>query len=183
VTLQDLGSIGEFVAAIATLATLAYLAVQIRHNTTSVRAASRLEIASSWRECNRLTLDSEARLTYATGLHEYPDMPLQERGLFGTLLADHAVFFQGTFALYEEGQLDEMTYQGYLTWFACQVVTPGGSAWWAETREFLVRGAASAVDARLVQGDLPDITQLSQLRLDDVPSTSPTETLGSSVPD
>ncbi len=29
-TIQELGSIGEFVAAIATIATLAYLAIQIR---------------------------------------------------------------------------------------------------------------------------------------------------------
>jgi hypothetical protein len=105
-------------------------------------------------------------------------MPLQERGLFGTLLADHAVFFQGTFALYEEGQLDERTYQDYLTWFACQVATPGGSAWWEETRGFLVRGAALAVDARLVQGGLADITQLSQLRLDDAPSVPTLDTAG-----
>jgi len=38
VTIQDLGSIGEFVAALATVATLVYLAVQIRQNTSSLRA-------------------------------------------------------------------------------------------------------------------------------------------------
>ena len=31
-TIQDLGSIGELIAAVATLATLVYLAVQIRQN-------------------------------------------------------------------------------------------------------------------------------------------------------
>ena len=39
-TIQDLGSLGEFIAAIATVATLAYLAVQIRQNTRAVRAAA-----------------------------------------------------------------------------------------------------------------------------------------------
>jgi len=33
ITIQDLGSIGELIAAIATIATLAYLAIQIRQNT------------------------------------------------------------------------------------------------------------------------------------------------------
>ncbi len=181
-TLEDLGSAGEFIAAIATIATLAYLALQIRRNTTSVRAASRLEIASGWRAYNRLVLDSDARLTYAKGLHEFPDMPFEERSLFSVLLGDHAVFFQGTFALYEEGQLDEGTYQDYLTWFACQVATPGGSAWWAETRGFLVKGAAAAVDAKLTRGELPDIRQLSQLRLDDAPPIPKRKTPGDSVP-
>jgi hypothetical protein len=45
VTIQDLGSLGELIAAVATVATLAYLAIQIRQNTTSVRAASRLVFA------------------------------------------------------------------------------------------------------------------------------------------
>jgi hypothetical protein len=170
VTIQDLGSLGEFVAAIATIATLVYLALQIRRNTTSVRAASRLEIASGWRAYNRLTLNPHTRLTYAKGLLQFPEMPFEERSLFGTLLGDHAVFIQGSFALYEEGQLEENTYQDYLTWFACHVATPGGSAWWVETREFLVKGAAAAIDARLAQGGLPDITQLNQLRLDDEPT-------------
>ena len=39
-TIQDLGSLGELVAAIATIATLFYLAVQIRGNTRSVGAAA-----------------------------------------------------------------------------------------------------------------------------------------------
>ena len=39
-TLQDLGSLGEFVGAIGVVISLIYLAQQMRQNTTSVRAAS-----------------------------------------------------------------------------------------------------------------------------------------------
>ena len=39
-TLEDLGNVGEFTAAIATLVTLVYLALQIRQNTRSVRSAA-----------------------------------------------------------------------------------------------------------------------------------------------
>jgi hypothetical protein len=41
VTIQDLGSIGELVAALATVATLAYLALQIRQNTRQLRDNAR----------------------------------------------------------------------------------------------------------------------------------------------
>jgi hypothetical protein len=41
VTIQDLGSIGELIAAIATVATLLYLASQIRSNTISMKAEAR----------------------------------------------------------------------------------------------------------------------------------------------
>ena len=40
VTIQDLGSLGELIAAIATVITLAYLAVQIRQNTSTIRSAA-----------------------------------------------------------------------------------------------------------------------------------------------
>ena len=36
-TLQDLGNIGEFIAAIGVIASLIYLAVQIRQNTRTLR--------------------------------------------------------------------------------------------------------------------------------------------------
>ena len=39
-TLQDLGSLGEFVGALGVVVSLVYLARQMQQNTTSVRAAS-----------------------------------------------------------------------------------------------------------------------------------------------
>ena len=39
-TIEELGSLGEFVAAIATVATLAYLALQIRQNTRALRVTA-----------------------------------------------------------------------------------------------------------------------------------------------
>ena len=166
-TIQDLGSIGELIAAIATVATLGYLALQIRQNTRSVRAASRLEIASGWRAHNQQMLDPAVSRVYQQGLHTYPDMPYDERSIFVTLMGDHSVFFQGAFALYDEGQLDRQTYEDYMTWFACQVATPGGNAYWKEMSPFLVKGAAAAVNERLGRGDVPDILQLQGYRLDD----------------
>ena len=45
-TIQDLGSIGELVAAMATLGTLIYLALQIRQNSQTVKAQTRSNIAA-----------------------------------------------------------------------------------------------------------------------------------------
>jgi hypothetical protein len=112
-------------------------------------------------------LDPAVNRAYQQGLREYPNMPYADRNIFVNLFGDHAVFFQGTFALYEEGQVDPQTYEDYLTWFACQAVTPGGSALWTEVSPFLVKGAAAAVNERLGRGGLPDILQLKLYSLDD----------------
>jgi hypothetical protein len=157
---EALGAIGEMVGAVAVVVTLGYLAVQIRQNTRSVRAASRLEIASGWRAHNRQMLDPAVNRAFQVGLRAYPDMPYEERSIFGNLMSDHTVLFQGVFALYEEGELDRQTYEDYLTWFACQVATPGGNALWKEMSSFLAKGAPAAVNERLGRGDVPDILQL-----------------------
>ena len=55
-TLGELGSLGEFLAAIATLATLIYLAVQIRQNTLATRAASHHAITDVMNKTNHLVI-------------------------------------------------------------------------------------------------------------------------------
>ena len=166
--LEALGNLGDFVGGLAVIITLIYVAAQVRQNTAAVRATSRLEIASSYRRVNRLLIDPEVARAYAQGMREYPDMPFRERNFFGSVIGDHAVFFQGVLALYESGQVDEETYNAYLNWFACNVATPGGSAWWEEIgRPILVKSSVRAVDARLAQGRLLDLTLLDLNRLDD----------------
>jgi hypothetical protein len=45
-SIQDLGSLGELIAAIATVGTLIYLALQIRQNTAVVRTSNYAELTS-----------------------------------------------------------------------------------------------------------------------------------------
>jgi hypothetical protein len=178
--LEALGNLGDFIGGLAIIVTLLYLAAQVRQSTTSVRAANRFGVASEWRAHNRLSIDPVVSRTYARGLREYPEMPFEERSIFGTLLADHVVLWQGIFALHEEGQIDDATYEAYLTFFACQVATPGGSAWWAEVSSVVLQASIAPVNARIATGELPDITQLSQFRLEDaVPIAKPSVPVGS----
>ena len=167
-TIQDLGSLGELIAAIATVATLGYLAVQIRQNTRSVRASSRLSASQTYNEHSRLQIDPVVHRAYVRGIHAYPELPFDQRGIFANLMSDHWIFFQGAFALYEEGQLERETYEVYLNWFACQVATPGGAALWREVEAspFGSTSAAAAVNERLRRGELLDILQFPVHRIE-----------------
>ena len=49
-SLEDLGNIGEFVAALAVLVSIIYLAVQIRQNTAAVRGSTFLGGTDSWQK-------------------------------------------------------------------------------------------------------------------------------------
>ena len=86
-SLEDLGNIGEFIAAIAVVLSLIYLAVQIRQNTRSVRMASHYAVMSEFRTNIRvLTQDPELASAYQAGL-EHPDqLSDTDRARFGPLL-------------------------------------------------------------------------------------------------
>jgi hypothetical protein len=58
VTIQELGSIGELIAAIATVVTLAYLATQIRYARLAASDASRQARADSVREMQVMSLNN-----------------------------------------------------------------------------------------------------------------------------
>jgi hypothetical protein len=166
--LDVLGNLGDFIGGIAVLVTLIYLALQIRQNTAALKTASRQSIAAGYRENNRLRLDPAAALAWTKGLTSFPDLSFEENNYFSTLIIDEALFFQGAFALYESGQLEEATYGPYLAWFSSVVATPGGTVWWETTgRPIFVPAMVSAVDARLSQGGLHDIRQQPSMRLDE----------------
>lgn len=68
-TIQELGSLGEFVAAVATVATLAYLALQIRQSTQTARAEATqaaIEGSASWNAM--LAADAELNEPFWRGM-------------------------------------------------------------------------------------------------------------------
>jgi hypothetical protein len=163
--LEILGNLGDFVGGIAVVATLVYLSVQVRQNTVAIEASSRQQIVSGYRDANRLWLHPGAARAYSEGLRRFPDMEFEQINLFNTLFSDQALFFQGAFALHETGQLEEETYRAYLDWFASNVATPGGSAWWEQIgRPIFMARMVNAVDARLAGGSLHDLLATPSFR-------------------
>jgi len=151
---------------------LIYLALQIRQNTAALQTESRQAISTGYKETNRLRIDPRAGLAWAKGLKSFPHLPLEDRMLFGTIMIDEALFFQGAFAIYESGQLEEATYVAYLDWFSSVVATPGGGIWWETTgRPIYTHKMVAAVDQRLSAGNLHDVCMLPAMRLDEPPAS------------
>ena len=162
-----LGNFGEFFGAIAVVATLGYLVIQIKQNTSALRASSRQEIATSYRENNKLLADEKVARAYSIGMSQYPDLCFEDRSLFSMYMNDFGVFIQGAIALHESDQLEDETYYPYLSSFCSTLSTPGGSAWWSEVRPFYLKRMVERVDHRLAQGTLPEVLELLTVKLDD----------------
>ena len=147
VTIEDLGNIGELIAAFATVVTLAYLAIQIRNNTRATQAESRRsEIQTSAAILQALIADPEVARMYNAGLADYSSLSPEDQTrfamLFGHILgAEGAIFDEVRLGVASRDALSRrLRNLGALN-------TPGGREFWKrfndrypdEFREFIER--------------------------------------------
>ena len=132
-TIQELGSVGELVAAVATVATLLYLELQIRQNARETRAASFHAITDSMNSVNVAVVQSaELSRIWVVGRKARGSLSEEERHWFYiTLLSYFHVFetmhYQARVGA-GEGHLvvaEERSLVSILS-------TPGAREWWAE---------------------------------------------------
>jgi hypothetical protein len=115
VTLQDLGSLGEFIAAIATLATLIYLALQIRQSTRESQAASRNLVSQSFVDFV-LHVSSDFEITKLTrrGLIDPESLDDDETLRFDCIIAALFQSFEAAFAQWQRRVLTDDDWQKWV---------------------------------------------------------------------
>ena len=132
-TIQDLGSLGELVAAIATVVTLIYLAFQIRQNTTATRAASFHAVTDARNQVNlSITQNSDLARIVTQGGADRSSLSPEDRLRFDyTCLAYvhvvESMHYQASVGAGERGlvEAEERTLLDLL-------LSPGVREWWLE---------------------------------------------------
>jgi hypothetical protein len=133
-TIQDLGSIGEFVAAIATVGTLAYLALQIHQSNTTARAQARQTLIDTWASRNwELARDPRMLHAFAEGLSRWPDLSNESKTIFDTGMGAYIANIQNGLLLRESGLLDAAVYDQIASNMIICVKSVGGARWWKDT--------------------------------------------------
>ena len=149
-TIQDLGSIGEFVAAVATIATLAYLALQIRSSAAATRAEARRALDQSGYEIVRqIAGDPEVTELFMLGLAK-PDSLDPKQAFRFRLLMSH--FFSSQDSVWKEVRMGTMTEQQLaesLDRFRPFIETRGGRAWWNENIQMFPQGFRDYLEAQI----------------------------------
>ena len=135
-TIQDLGSLGELVAAIATVATLVYLAIQIKQNTISSRALT-FQSASefSTRFVESLYRDSELALLFEKGREDLKTLSYVERVRFNYVMLGYLRVCQVQHHQFEQGLMSFDIWSGYRESIRRWLDQPGSRQWWAENAE------------------------------------------------
>ena len=157
-TIQDIGSIGEMIAAIATIGTLAYLAVQVRQNTRALRSSTFQEIS------NDMSVSSEAICTH-------PDLSavmVKSSESLATLTPEermrHSFFLLMTFrrleSVFIQRQLgfvgSELT-GGFERSVVSVIASGGGAEWWESAKPAFSATFVAYVDDTLDSEQFPRI--------------------------
>jgi hypothetical protein len=132
-TLEQLGNVGEFIAAIATLATLVYLALQIRQNTQSIEAQSHHAITDSFNDINSIIgTDPIAARIFRVGRTGLENLSEDDAFAFGFLMLSYMRIFETLFFQRENSVMSEQLYQSEQNSIRWAFASPGGLQWWRE---------------------------------------------------
>lgn len=134
-TLQDLGNIGEFVAAIGVIASLVYLAVQIRQNTNSVRLQVQQTMKrDSWDLRRSVIENPEVADLFAKAIADFDSLSASERIRINMSCASVFEHLQHLFLLRNEGLIHWESQENELRGYLAQA---SFRHWWSSGREIL----------------------------------------------
>ena len=110
--IQDLGSVGEFVAAIATILTLAYLAIQIRHSAKVTQASMELEASKMWSSyVERVSGDPRLqRINNTVANAESSELSPEDRSQYIWLMAEYFHKAESVFIQRKAGFISDETW-------------------------------------------------------------------------
>ena len=131
-TIQELGSLGEIIAAIATVVTLLYLAVQIRLNTeaTKEEATRSLMLANSLATMDAVK-DKELADTLLRGIYGEEELSPVEQFRYNGFFFAYYNQVDYAYERYRKGHLDERSWKRIAKEIPAYIGAPGGQKWWA----------------------------------------------------
>ena len=154
-TLQDLGNIGEFVAAIAVVVSLIYLAIQVRAGSRqteeNTRALNMSAILATQNNFGRLRgwyiRDPRLYELRERGLRDLEDLEPIDRLLFRDLVVEFLFTAQIAYMQCREGLMYAELWEGMRVSLGEIFSTPGGKTLFPGVREFLSADFAEEIEA------------------------------------
>ena len=152
-TLEQLGSLGEFVSAIAVVLSLLYVAHEIRQNSRSTRlAALQSHLEAAQRVLELPARDRDLARVLRIGLDSPESLSEDEMEQFRAWLRLAARIAENLFVQHRAGNIEEVSWQARARAFLAVLGTPGGSAAWQSIagmhREDFQAWVSDAMDVR-----------------------------------
>jgi hypothetical protein len=153
-TLQDLGNVGEFLGAVAVLVSLIYLALQIRQNTTTVRAGTSAAISESLaRVLEVIGSDPKTARLWIRGIGGDPSLDTEDVLQFGFLFGSYIRRVENAYYQQLRGFVDPQHWQTTERTLSTIMGPEGGRSSWERSRHIYSDRFAAYVDTCIAERD------------------------------
>ena len=151
-TIQDLVSIGELIAAIATIATLVYLAAQIRQNTRALRSSTFQGISDQMAQnVEPILVHPEVAVLLLKGLADMASLSPEERLRFSSVLVMSLRRMEAVHVHAQLGSIDMGLIRGFERSLFSLLQSPGGAEWWSTAKATFNSPFSAHVDSWLAE--------------------------------
>lgn len=156
-TIEELGNLGEFIAALATLGTLIYLALQIRQNTASTKIAASQSILASLNQALHVASSTpQAARATILGQTDYENLAEDEQAQFIVWIFSWFRVLEQAHFYYEKGYLEEEMWSGQVEHLKQVIKSPAVSGWWEVRSAFFSPHFRQVVnEAKITETEAP----------------------------
>ena len=153
-SLQDLGSLGEFIGAVAVIVSLIYVGVQVRQNTQSVRSSAfQAAIRDATDNIDQVVHDPELNRIWLVGLRDLDSLSHEERYRFAGYMTSILRRYESLLYQTQQGTLDPGAWEGIRANLKNTFSHPGILAWWPRARHLFNRQLQEFVEGELLGGE------------------------------
>lgn len=130
-SIQELGALGELIAAVATIATLVFLAVQIRNGNTAARTTAELELPQQFAEWHaRASMQPDLQRIWDQAAVDFESLGPEEVRKFRWLVAELFLVFESAYFAHRGGVLSQPSWSTKLDTIIGLLENPIILEWW-----------------------------------------------------
>ncbi len=173
-TFEALGNVGDFIGGIGVVVTLAYLALQIRQNSSALKAASAQAVLGALTQSIASVASSSAASRVAIlGQTDFDQLSEDEQLQFALWLLGWFRVFEQAHQQFMAGVLDRVQWKGHAAQIESTMQSPTVRRWWAVRRMLFDPDFRRFIEDLPVESSLPGLPEIiAALRGEDSADTA-----------
>ena len=146
-TLNELGSLGEFMSGLAVVVTLVYLAIQIRHNTRAVRSSMHQDmVEATLRVAESLSDNADVGLIVLKADEDYDNLTAGELLRFEAYAERVFGNFESVYYSYRNSMIEEDLWVSWESSCLADISRVGMRRFWQDQRPLHLRDFMDFID-------------------------------------
>ncbi len=146
-TLNELGSLGEFISGLAVVVTLVYLALQIRHNTRAVRSSMHQDmVESTLRIAESVSDNPDVGRIVLKANEDYDNLTKEEFVRFEAYAERVFGNFESVFYSYRNSMIEQDLWESWEASYLADISRTAMRRFWHEDRPMHLRDYMEFID-------------------------------------